>query len=134
MPVELWKKIFEILGIPLLTLFIIDTLRGATGTKLPGRETKVDTGMDLAMIAVGACTSIFSNDKLYDLWGRDVTLYGIVTVMVCITFVVYLAKLRRWKNKNLTWLGATFRIALGLIPNGLVTGILILGYTVQSRR
>jgi hypothetical protein len=131
---SLWIQIPLIIGIPLLALFIITLIKGATSAKRPGRENAVELGMDYAVLATGACGSIFANDTLYKTWGMAAVVYGIGTTLVCIVFIGILARIRRWSNKNISGGRAAWHIILGMMPLGLVTAILIIGYTISPRR
>ncbi|MEA2258508.1 MAG: hypothetical protein QOJ51_1333, partial [Acidobacteriaceae bacterium] len=54
--------------------------------------------MDLAILATGATGGIFANDTLVRKWGIGLTVYGILTVLVCISFIAVLAYIRRWQT------------------------------------
>ena len=131
---SLWIQIPLIIGIPVLALWIITLIKGATGAKRPGRENAVDLGMDYAVLATGACGSIFANDTLYKTWGMAAAVYGIGTTLLCIVFIGILARMKRWHNRNISAGRAAWYVILGMIPIGLVTAILIIGYTVTPRR
>jgi hypothetical protein len=134
-PESLWIKLPEIIGIPLVALFIIIFIKAATTPVQYGNENAVDIGMDLSILAAGACGSIFANDTLYKKWGIGLNVYGILVVLLCIAFVVILARAKRWRNQPPISKGlAAWRIAYGAIPIGLVTVLLILGYTVTPGR
>ena len=95
---SLWIQIPLILGIPLAALFIIPLIKGATAHSAYSNEDAVDIGMDLAVLATGACGSIFANDTLYAKWGIASVVYGSLTTLVCIIFIAWLAMIRRWHN------------------------------------
>lgn len=134
-PESLWIKIPEIIGIPLVALFIISFIKAATSPTQWGNENAVDIGMDLSILAAGACGSIFANDTLYKKWGIALNVYGILTVLLCIAFVVVLARAKRWRNKRPVSTGrAIWRMMYGALPIGLVTALLILGYTMTPGR
>ena len=63
-PESLWIKIPEIIGIPLVALFIISFIKAATSPTQWGNENAVEIGMDLSILAAAACGSIFADDTL----------------------------------------------------------------------
>ena len=131
---SLWIQIPLILGIPLAALFIITLIKGATASRAFSNEDAVDIGMDLAVLATSACGSIFANDTLYAKWGIASVVYGSLTTLVCIIFIAWLATIRRWHNTAPVGNGqAIFHVLNGAIPLGLVTAILIMGYTFGTR-
>lgn len=132
---SLWIQLPLMIGIPVLVLWVIQLVKGASGAKRPGPENAVEVGMDYAVVATGACGSIFTNDTIYQTWGGiAVTTYGIVTILLCIVFIGVLARIRRWQGRSVGHLMAVRNIFLGLIPLGMVTAILIVGYTINPRR
>jgi hypothetical protein len=132
---SLWIQIPLILGIPLAALFIIPLIKGATAHSAYSNEDAVDIGMDLAVLATGACGSIFANDTLYAKWGIASVVYGSLTTLVCIIFIAWLAMIRRWHNTAPVSNGqAMFHVLIGAIPLGLVTAILIMSYPFGARR
>jgi hypothetical protein len=136
MPTDsLWIKIPEIIGIPLGLLFVLAYIKGAAAQQRPGRESLVDLGMEFAILAAGACGSIFASDRIEQIWGGTyVAVYGILATVVCIVFMAILAKLRRWQTANIGWWQGFWNVALGVIPILLVTTALVIGYTVDPRR
>jgi hypothetical protein len=134
-PESLWIKLPEIIGIPLVALFIISFIKAATSPVQFGNENAVDIGMDLSILAAGACGAVFANDTLYRKWGIALNVYGILAVLLCIAFVSVLARAKRWRNQPPVSSGlAAWRIAYGALPIGLVTALLILGYTMAPGR
>jgi hypothetical protein len=131
---SLWIQIPLIIGIPLIALLIITLIKGATASLPFGNVDAVDIGMDLAVLATGACGSIFANETLYAKWGIGSVVYGSLTTLICIVFIGWLAVIRRWHNAApVSDAQARRNILIGLTPLGLVTAILILGYTLGSR-
>jgi hypothetical protein len=124
----------EIIGIPVVALFIITFIKAATSAKKFQNDQAVDVAMDLAILATGASGGIFANDTLNQKWGIGVTVYGILTVLICICFVATLAFIRRWQVSPVANVKAWGNLVLGLIPLGMVTAILILGYTITIGR
>lgn len=131
---SLWLQIPEVIGIPVVALFIITFIRAATSAKKFANEQAVDVGMDLAILATGATGGIFANDTLVRKWGIGLTVYGILTVLVCISFIAVLAYIRRWQTVSVSNGMAWRNFFLGLFPLGMVTSILILGYTMSPGR
>jgi hypothetical protein len=130
---SLWIQIPLIIGIPLATLFVITLIKGATATRPFGNEDAVDVGMDLAVLATGASGSIFANETLYAKWGIGSVVYGSLTTLICIVFIGWLAVRRRWHNAPpVSAIRAWLNVLIGLVPLGLVTAILILGYTFAA--
>jgi hypothetical protein len=131
---SLWIQIPLIIGIPLAALFIITLIKAATARRRFGNENAVDIGMDLAVLATGAAGSIFANGTLYAEWGVAAVVYGSLTTLVCIIFIGWLAVIRRWHNAApVSATQATLNVLIGLMPLGLVTAILIVGYTLVSK-
>jgi len=127
---SLWIQIPLIIGIPLVAIVIITLIKGATASLPFSNVDAVDIGMDLAVLATGACGSIFANETLYEKWGIGSVVYGSLTTLVCIVFMVWLAVIRRWHNAApVSDSQARTNVLIGLIPLGLVTAILILGYS-----
>jgi hypothetical protein len=131
---SLWLQIPEIILIPLFALFIITLIKAATAKAPWGNDDAVDIGMDLAILATGACGAIFANEKLYIKFGIGLIVYGILTVLVCIVFVGVLAVIRRWRNTNVGTGTAIRNVFIGLAPLLLVTALLILGYNYTPGR
>lgn len=130
---SLWIQIPLIIEIPFVALFVITLIKGATARRPFSNEDAVDIGMDLAVLATGACSSIFANQTLYAKWGIGSVVYGSLTTLVCIVFIGWLAFIRRWHNVAPVSNGhARKNVLIGAIPLGLVTAILILGYTFGS--
>ncbi len=128
---SLWHEIVRVVGIPSLALTVIILIKVATAAKKVSGEDAVDWGMDIAVLATGACGAIFANRTLFDKWGDSMVDYGIGTVIVSIIFVGILAVRRRWfNNPPVGNKSVALNVILGLIPLGLVTAILILGYTL----
>jgi hypothetical protein len=127
---SLWIQIPEILGIPLVALFIITFIKASTSAKKISNDQAIDIAMDLAILATGAAGSVFANDTLVQKWGMGLIVYGILVVLICISFVAGFAYTRRWQVSPVSGGRATGNIILGLIPVGLVTAILVLGYTM----
>jgi hypothetical protein len=133
-PESLWIKLPEIIGIPLVALFIITMIKAATSPVQFGNEHAVDIGMDLSILAAGACGSVFASDTLSKKWGIGLNVYGILVVLMCILFTVILARAKRWNNDHVSTGLAIWRIIVGALPVGLVTALLILGYTMTPGR
>jgi hypothetical protein len=132
---SLWLQIPEIIIIPLVALFIITLIKAATAAKPFENDQAVDIGMDLSVLATGACGSVFANDTLYNKWGMSLIIYGVLVVLLCISFIGILAIIRRWRNFPPVSNGKAIRNALiGAVPLGLVTALLVLGYTVRVGR
>ena len=133
-PESLWIKLPEIIGIPLVALFIITMIKAATSPVRFGNEHAVDIGMDLSILAAGACGSVFASDTLSRKWGIALNVYGILVVLMCILFTVILARAKRWNNDSVSTGLAAWRVFVGALPVGLVTALLILGYTMTPGR
>jgi hypothetical protein len=131
---SLWIQIPLIIGIPTLALFAIILIKGATSARRPGTENAVEWGMDFAVLATGACGAIFANDTIYKKWGIGSVVYGIGTTVLCIVFIAVLSVIRRWQAPPVSLAKAIGNFIIGLIPLGLVTAILIIGYTATPRR
>ena len=132
---SLWIQLPLMIGIPLLAMWIITLIKGATAARRPGPGNAVEVGMDYAVLATGACGSIFTNDTIYKTWGGvAVVTYGIVTTLLCIVFIGILARIRRWQGGRVTRFKAFRNILLGVFPLAMVTAILIVGYPVHPRR
>ena len=95
---SLWHEIVRVVEIPSLALTVIILIKVATAAKKVSGEDAVDWGMDIAVLATGACGAIFANRTLFDKWGDSMVDYGIGTVIVSIIFVGILAVRRRWFN------------------------------------
>ena len=124
------QEILVTIGIPIITLVIITPIKAMSSKHDLTTESGVEIGMDIALLAAGACGGIFANESIYKVWGKGVTSYGIFVAFSCIAFVVWLAWIRkRQEGTNPSMAKAIFNIFLGTIPLGMVTSILALGYT-----
>ncbi len=131
---SLWLQIPELLGIPLLVFVILAVIKDATGEKRFGPGDAAELGMELSILAAGACGGIFGNETLISRWGFALITYGITVSLTCIVFVAVLARARRWQAGKPVSIGkAVLHLFLGAIPLGLVTSVLILGYTFTPR-
>jgi hypothetical protein len=133
-PESLWIKIPEIILIPLFALFLITLIKGATARKPFSTEEAVDIAMDLAVLATGACGSIFANDTLYKKWGIGLVVYGILVTLGCIVVVGILAWIRRWHNFLPSNRQAVRNVLIGTIPLEVVTALFVLGYNLSPGR
>jgi hypothetical protein len=127
-------QIPEILIVPILAYGIMVMIRTEAINTFSGTE----IGMELSILAAGACASIFANDTLQAKFGIEVTVYGFVVAFLCV-FVA--ALLSRWRRKLIkdyeadTYAqppskgAAIVHLMIGAVPMTLVTGLLILGYT-----
>jgi hypothetical protein len=132
---SLWVQIPEIVGIPLLALGIIVLLREMSSTKQYGPEDAAEMGMELSILAAGACGAIFANDTLYAKWGVALIIYGIVVSLGCILCATILARTRRWNLGKTVSIGKGIaHLIFGAVPLGAVTALLILGYTFSPGR
>jgi hypothetical protein len=128
---DLLVKLAEILGIPIVVAAILTIIKVATGAQEFKPEMGADVGMDLAMVAAGACGGIFANATLVAKWGGGLTVYGILTVLLCILSVAWLSYVRRFQGtggKTVTNRMAALNVATGAAPIGLVASVLILGF------
>ena len=132
-------QIPEIVGIPLLAFAIVIFVRADEFTPESGSE----IGMELAILAAGACGAIFANDTLQAKWGMSLTVYGILVALLCVLFAAILGRVRRRQERarldpfrpKRTSIGvAILHLILGTIPLGLVTALLVLRYTWNPGR
>src|ERR1035438_3682339 len=120
---ELFIQLLEILGIPVVAAIILTFIKVATGDKPFEPELGVDIGMDLSILAAGACGGIFANDTLVKKWPHGLTVYGIFVVLVCILIVAVLSYVRRWRDID-TAGKAVVNVIVGALPLGMVASIL----------
>jgi hypothetical protein len=128
------QKVVEIIGIPFVVLLILTVVKALSDENPIGPEKAADIGMDLAILAVGACGGIFSNDALVKRWGMQLINYGTITALGCVLSLATLALIRHWQpgpanpqSSVSTW-QAMRNIFLGAIPLGLAASVLIFGY------
>jgi uncharacterized membrane protein AbrB (regulator of aidB expression) len=124
-------QIPEIIGIPVLAFTIMVLIK--EDRFVPQQAAQI--GMELSILAAGACGAIFANDTLFNKWGVGLIVYGILVVMLCILFAAVLSRVnrrQRERDESSVSAGQAFRhLTLGAVPLGLVTAILIFGYTLS---
>jgi hypothetical protein len=134
-PQSLWLQIPEIIVIPTVALFVITLIKGATALRPFENDQAVDIGMDFAVLSAGACGAIFANETLYSKFGIALIVYGVLVELICILFIGILSVIRRWHNASpVSDRRAARNVLIGMVPLGLVTALLILGYTFTPRR
>jgi hypothetical protein len=117
----------EIIGIPLVALGILTFIVGATDKTPISNEKAVDIGMDLGILAIGACGGIFANPTLVQHFGPGVTIYAIIVTLLSVLSVAILAYIRRWQKSPVSDAVAARNVFLGLIPVGLIVSLLVIG-------
>ena|ERR1700751_5468942 len=128
------QKVVEIIGIPFAVLLILTVVKALSDKEPIGPEKAADIGMDLAILAVGVCGGIFSNDALVKRWGMQLIDYGIITALGSVLALATLALIRHWQPMPVnqqssvnTW-HAIRNIFVGAIPLGLAASVLVFGY------
>jgi di/tricarboxylate transporter len=122
-------QIPEVIGIPLIAFLIVVLIKEDQFTP----EGAAQIGMELSILAAGACGSIFANDTLFGKWGIGLIIYGILVALLCILFAAVLSRVNRKQRQpnppTVSVSQAVWHPIVGAVPLGLVTTILILGYT-----
>jgi hypothetical protein len=128
------QKVVEIIGIPFAVLLILTVVKALSENEPIGPEKAADIGMDLAILAVGVCGGIFSNDALVKRWGMQLIDYGIITALGSVLALATLALIRHWQpmpvnqQSSVTTWHAIRDIFVGAVPLGLAASVLVFGY------
>jgi hypothetical protein len=129
---EEWKlQLLLAIGIPGAAMIIL-TLVKALSTHDFTNMDLADVGVDVDILAIGACGPIFTDATLHKTWGDAVTGFAILMALVGIVFLLMLALIRRsyLKAGRIRKTGAIGCVILGAVPLGVVVTLLLLGYKV----